>query len=390
MALRVLHLGDLEHAANPTMRRGLPPPSVTKPHDQAKVKSEGCNVAATTCATLACMALTTKTDTMELRARKPFSGGTQAYSGATFERAVLGDGRSVILKHLPPDGDWLTRATDGIGRARLLWESGVLARAGDAVEHAVLDVVEERDHDVVVMEDVSDVLLPPDVRISASEVDRLLAGLARLHAAFEGCPPDSLCSPGARNSIFVPTFHRDDNSPHGLIVRDHVLAGWEAFAEKWPRDIVDAILALHDDPGLLDQAFATAAPWTLLHGDAKLDNLGLRGDRLVAIDWGELTGTGPAEMDLVWFSALGTGVLPGAPTWRIDAMPDEVFALYAARSGRPLDRGALDLACLGMVAQSGWHLCAPMGEDWARARTAQLEAWWLVRAGEALETWSPT
>jgi hypothetical protein len=336
------------------------------------------------------MASTTKMDTVELQARQPFSGGTQAYSGATFEQAILDDGHRVILKHLPPDGDWLTRATDGIGRARLLWESGVLHRVGETVEHAVLDVLREGDHDVVVMEDVSDVLLPPDGRITASELDRLLAGLARLHAAFEGGPPDGLCSPGARNSIFVPAFHRDDTQPNGMRVRDHVLAGWEVFAEKWPREIVDAILALHDDPGLLDQAFANAAPWTLLHGDAKLDNLGLRGDRLVAIDWGELTGTGPAEMDVVWLSALGTGVLPGAPTWRIDAMPDEIFAAYAAHAARPLDRRALDLACLGMVAMSGWHLCMGMGEDWALARTAQLEAWWLIRAGEALDTWSPT
>ena len=169
-----------------------------------------------------------------------------------------------------------------------------------------------------------------------------------------------------------------------------VIAGWEVSGERWPRDIVDAIFVLHDDPALLEQEMRAAVPWTLLHGDGRLDNLGLRGDGLVAVDWGELTGTGPAEMDLVWFSALGTGVMPGAPTWRIDAMPDEIFAAYAARAARALDRRALDLACLGMVAMSGWHLCTGMGDEAALARTAELDRWWLARAGEALETWSPT
>ena len=43
-------------------------------------------------AMLGTMITTTKTETMGIRAREPFGGGTQAYSGATFERAVTADG----------------------------------------------------------------------------------------------------------------------------------------------------------------------------------------------------------------------------------------------------------------------------------------------------------
>ena len=66
-----------------------------------------------------------------------------------------------------------------------------------------------------------------------------------------------------------------------------------------------------------------SAPATLVHGDAKLENLGVSGNRLVAIDWGELTGIGPAEIDVAWLAMMSG--------WRMDALPDEVFAAYDRR-----------------------------------------------------------
>ena len=66
----------------------------------------------------------------------------------------------------------------------------MLDRAGATVDHAVIDVRREDGHDIVVMEDVTKVLLPPDTRLARSEVDHLLAGLASLHAAYEGSELD--------------------------------------------------------------------------------------------------------------------------------------------------------------------------------------------------------
>ena len=62
----------------------------------------------------------------------------EAFSGARLERVVLEGGRRLVLKHLPPEGDWLTRATDGAGRFRLLWEHGLLARVEPFADHTVI------------------------------------------------------------------------------------------------------------------------------------------------------------------------------------------------------------------------------------------------------------
>ena len=126
-----------------------------------------------------------------------------------------------------------------------------------------------------------------------------------------------------------------------------------------------------------------AAPATLLHGDAKLENLGLDGERLVAIDWGELTGIGPAEIDVAWFA-----VMCG---WRTDGLPGDVFAAYDERAHRRLDPTALDLACIGSLAQMGFRMAGRCRANDAQTRTraATLLAWWTARVRAALSTWSP-
>ena len=91
-------------------------------------------------------------------------------------------------------------------------------------------------------------------------------------------------------------------------------------------------------------------PLTLLHGDAKLENLGLGADGPVLIDWGDLTGFGPIEVDVAWYALKG-----GA---RIEADVGDLFADYEAVSGRRLDPRALDLVCLGSLAQMGFRMAA--------------------------------
>src|SRR2546430_2697518 len=71
---------------------------------------------------------------------RPMGDLTAAYSGARLEEVVLDDGRRLVLKHLPSSGDWLTRATNGAGRLRMLWESGLLERVRPLVHHTILDV----------------------------------------------------------------------------------------------------------------------------------------------------------------------------------------------------------------------------------------------------------
>jgi Phosphotransferase enzyme family len=319
----------------------------------------------------------------EIVERSQLTGAAEALSGARFERVVLGDGRRMVLKYLPPEGDWLTRLTAGAGRLRLLWDSGTLAQVAVTVDHTIVALVPSNGADVVVMRDVSDTLLATGSRVSPPQIRKLVAGLAVLHRAWQGHALDGLCPPEARYRLFAPHLHASDDGPNRHPAREIILAGWQVFAEIVPTDVADAVFAVHKCPELLAGALMASAPATLVHGDAKLENLGVSGSRLVAIDWGELTGVGPAEIDVAWLAMMSG--------WRMDALPDEVFAAYDQRAYRRLDPMALDLACIGSLAQMGFKLAsrARATEQATRERAALLLDWWVTRVREALATWSP-
>jgi hypothetical protein len=334
------------------------------------------------------------TSTIEIVAREPFDANHQAFSGATFERGFLADGRPVVVKHLPAEGDWITAVSDGLGRARRLWDDGILADIAATVDHAVIGLVREDGHDVVVMDDVSDLLLPTNDRIRPAHVDRILDGMADLHTRWEGTHVAGLCSPARRIGLFTPRFHATYEGPHHFVQAELVGPMWAVFDTAVPDEVAAAIAEVHAEPAGLETAMRTAGPWTLLHGDLKSNNLGVRGDRLVVLDWGELTGVGPAAMDLVWFAGMSTVTHRGHAVPQIDVLPDELFAAYERRAGRRLDPISLDLACIGFLAQFGFWLAAVgVSErtepgDPARTRAALLLDWWVDRVRQALPSWS--
>lgn len=325
--------------------------------------------------------------------REPFASGPLA-SGSTFERAVLPDGCGVVLKHLPANGDWLTRGSGGDGRARLLWESGVLDAVAAHADHAVIGMGREHGHDVVVMRDVGASLLPARTRLTTPAMGDLLRGLAQIHDAWEGRSPPGLCAPGTRHRIASPAFHRDDTGPHPCPFSAALLRGWEQFAELAPDDVTTAVFAVLEDVDPFGRQLEEVSSPTLLHGDFKLGNVGLRDGALVLIDWGELTGTGPAEVDVAWFAMTSTNPAVGGGEPVVDAMPDVVFRAYEAQSGRPLDPRAVDLTCIGALAQCGFILggfAARARGSSAGGRASLLLDWWVARVRQALEaTWSPT
>jgi hypothetical protein len=301
----------------------------------------------------------------------------EAFSGARLELGELPDGRCVVLKHLPSEGDWLTRATDGAGRVRRLWESGRLARIRPVVDHTIIDVRGGDGHDVVVMRDARGELLPARVPVSRTTARTLLRGLAELHDACEGETDEGLCAIGARYAMFAPALHVPRGLPGAHPLAERIVQGWELFARHVDPDTAAAVFAVHGDPRRLDRRLARFTP-TLLHGDAKLENLGLSGDGLVAIDWGELTGFGPREVDVAWFALKGAA--------RIGCDPDEIFADYEAAAGRRMEPEALDLACVGSLAQMGFRFAVgayASGPEAPHVAAAQL-TWWAARAGVAL------
>jgi hypothetical protein len=312
----------------------------------------------------------------------------ESYSGAWLERVELADGQIVVLKHLPAEGDWLSRVTDGLGRMQLLWHSGLLRQLGPAVEHGILDVGRLDDHDVVVMVDLSDRLWPHTTPLDRRAVRDALVGLAGVHDRGERLVADDsfgdlgLCAVGDRYGMFAPGFHRSDNGPHPHPLRERIVTGWEVLAESVDADVAAAVAAVHADPDAFGRRLAArSARRTVLHGDAKPENLGVTAGRLTAIDWGELTGLGPREIDVAWFALMSTRS-------RLDAQPGEVFALYQEASGSTLDPTILDLACVGSLAQMGFRLAAvARGADRpdARRTAATRLAWWVDRVRAALD-----
>jgi hypothetical protein len=309
---------------------------------------------------------------------RPLTDVAEAFSGARLERAELPAGRPVVLKHMPPDGDWLTRATGGAGRVRRLWESGLLARIRPLVDHTIIGVLRVDGHDVVVMRDATSDLLPPRVPVARATSRALLTRLGAIHDACEGESGGGLCPVGARYAMFAPALHTPRGAPGAHPLADRILQGWDLFAEHADDDVVAAVFAVHRDPAPLGRRLARFSP-TLLHGDFKLENLGLGPDGLVAIDWGDLTGFGPREVDVAWFALKGAG--------RIGCGPDELFADYETATGRPMELEALDLVCIGSLAQMGFRFAVSAfasGPDPPEVAAEQL-VWWTARAGAALD-----
>jgi hypothetical protein len=303
---------------------------------------------------------------------------TEAFSGARLEQAELPGGASVVIKFLPREGDWLTRATGGAGRLRRLWESSLLHRVEPFVDHTILDIDAIGGEEVVVMRDAREDLLPARTPVSIGTSAGLLTGLASMHLHCSSEHVDGLCSIAARYAMFAPAFHAADSGAGRHPMADRFQLGWNLFAEHADRDLADAIFAVHREPERLGRRLEQFPP-TLLHGDAKLENLGRTNNRIVAIDWGDLTGIGPREVDVAWYALKGAA--------RIGCAPGELFTQYEQVSGAHLEPEAVDLVCVGSLAQMGFRLALgafDKGPEPTEIASTQLE-WWQTRVHAALD-----
>lgn len=229
----------------------------------------------------------------------------EAVSGATLERVDLPDGQQLVVKRLPIEGDFMTHATDGASRLQRMWTSGLLQRIGTIVDHTILDVRVIDGQDVVIMRDATNDLVPPNGAVSRDTSCRLLTGLAQMHEALADAPLDDLCAIEGRYAMAAPDLHATYTGPGRHPMAETIVRGWQLFAEHVDRDVADAVSMVHREPHNLGDRLRRF-PATLLHGDPKLENLGMTGDRLVAIDWGELTGFGPREIDVAWYAQKGS------------------------------------------------------------------------------------
>ncbi len=315
-------------------------------------------------------------------ARETIVPGGSARSGSLIERLTLADGRIVIAKHLDPRLDLMLRGLDDDGRLARLWDAGVFERMPDVVEHGLLGVEREGDGWLVVMADVGDALLPDDRPLNRAESRRLLSAAAAMHERFAGADLPAIGRVGLLYRFLSPAIAvAEAGSPNplpGLVGR-----GWARFAEAVPPDVADAIATVHADPERFAAAFDTA-PRTLVHGDYRFANLGLRDDRVVVIDWGSSCVAGPAALDLAWYLIVGAT--------RIGATRDEVIDDFIELEGARHDPRALGLALVGALAQLGWNKALDVLENddpRARARERADLDWWVARVRRELDAWGP-
>ena len=83
----------------------------------------------------------------------------------------------------------------------------------------------------------------------------------------------------------------------------------------------------------------------------------------------------------------------GCTVWFLVDSADELFALHDGQAERRLHPRAVDLACIGALAQMGFKLAwrSVLAPDEAmRARASTLLAWWVARVRPALAAWSPS
>jgi hypothetical protein len=240
-------------------------------------------------------------------------------SGAYIERVTL-DGVRYVVKYLDLSQDWTMRAAGVLRGATLeLWTRGLLDALPDCFDQPIVAVaVGQRNGDAggsnvtaLVMRDVAAMLVDSDgTVISAATHEQFLRHLAALHARFWEAGPEIDIVPAMTRylelSPWTAIVEEELGSEH--LVPRLIGRGWPLLAEVAP-DAARIVVPLAWDPGPLVAALEST-PQTLVHGNFKLDNLGVTPEgRTVVLDW-EGSGRGSATGDLAWYLAINCRRLP--------------------------------------------------------------------------------
>ena len=306
------------------------------------------------------------------------------FSGARHERlrVRLSDGasRALVLKHLHLDTDFTaTRTVDRIGRETVL-ASAPRAEVWRVFRSPYVGWARARDGVAVLMEDVSDGLLP-DARqpLERWQEETLLAALARLHATYWERPVTRarwVAKGWDVERLLLETADAVAPLPPTPLT-DQVRAGWAIVSARLPGVVVRALFA---DVARV-RAETAPLPRTLVHGDAKVANFALRSGEVWAFDWA-CAGAAPPSLELGWFLAVNASRL----TRSKEAVASRYRQLLEEQRGEPFAE-ATWAALLAHALRAGarmllWSKAAACarGGDGAEAEWA----WWADRLPGAL------
>jgi hypothetical protein len=287
---------------------------------------------------------------------------TDGRSGAVVTAIRSAGGRRWVHKAIR-DGVGFHGALDATTAGEgALWACGAL-RLPPSLVWPVLDAVRhpERRETWLLMDDVSDGIVPPG-GFDPDKLDRLLAGVAELHATYWD-RPDALAR--------LPLIQIADaghlfGEPVVICGRQRpVLDGWvrwmiddfvvgrylPRFLEVLGPRVADEYLGIVEGrDGWLAELVDSAEP-TLLHNDLRRANIAYLDDgRVALLDW-ERAARGPAAVDLTWLWFLQFWAYPPRTAHDPDAHRAAYLAALGRALGRPVDRPRFERAW-----QLGWVL----------------------------------
>jgi len=302
-----------------------------------------------------------------------------ARSSSHFERVSI-DGEPCIVKYVHPDDDFALRAMGPAGRSvpLLAWRSGIMDLSPAHIDHATLGAAPWGRNGwgcALLMRDVGAELVPiGDDPIGEADHLALLRDLAGYSSASWGWVDDgTLLRPETRWEFFGPAAleaeeQLGDPEPVPRIARE----GWQRFTERVPLEIAETVDSLRRDAAPLVHALSDT-PWTLLHGDWKLGNLGRGSDgRTILIDWAYV-GAGPVAHELGWYLALNRARLPRGHTKESTIADFEAALIDAGIDTSGWWDRQVELCLLGTIVQFGWEKALGSQEELA---------WWCDRAAD--------
>ncbi|MFL6062176.1 MAG: phosphotransferase [Marmoricola sp.] len=292
-------------------------------------------------------------------------------SGASLERVRI-DGASYVVKYLDQATDWTIRVADVPGTAPVeLWRRGVLHALPAVIDQPIVAVAQTPTRSALLMRDMGSVLVPSeDALISETHNHAFLDAMAAMHVRFWETDENVDVVQASRRYLELSPAMAEAEA---LIGSDHlvpklVARGWPMLAEVAPAASAVVTPLVHDPSPLVTALAAT--PQTFVHGNWKLDNLGIHDDgRTVLFDW-EMPGGGAPLSDVAWYLAINCRRLPGTKESSITYYRGALERLGI--DTEPWWQTQLALCLTGALVQFGWEKALGGYDD-------EL-AWWEERA----------